>query len=254
MADEMPRHHRNLFHTMTREQFDAAVASLDSRIPTLERHQVIVEMARIVAMVGDGHTNIAPTRDPKIGFRAYPIKLYLFRDGLFIRAAAREHADLVGARVVRIGNASAEEAYAAARGLVCRDTEMDAKFFAPALLAMPEVVQALGLVADMENASFTIESRGRRRTVVLHPGGPADLLPPDTDTSWAPREGWVDARGTPSPGPFWLRDPKDKFWFRYLPASRTVYVQFNQVGNKESETVEAFARRLFAFVEENPVE
>lgn len=254
MAEEMPRRHRNLFHTMTREQFEAAVASLDARIPALERHQIIVEMARIVAMVGDGHTNVAPTRDPKIGFRTYPIRLYLFRDGLFIRTAERAHADLVGARVVRIGNASAEEAYAAARDLVSRDNEMDARFFAPALLTMPEVVQALGLVADLESASFTLETRGRRRTVVLHPTGPVELLPPDTDTSWVPREAWVDARGTPSPGPLWLRDPKDKFWFRYLPDSRSVYVQFNQVGNKESETVEAFAKRLFMFVEENSVD
>jgi len=62
-------------------------------------------------MVGDGHTNIAPTRDPKIGFRAYPVRLFLFQDGLYVRAAARAHADLVGARVIRIGNASSEEAY-----------------------------------------------------------------------------------------------------------------------------------------------
>src|SRR5690349_15412091 len=82
MAEEMPKVHHNLFHTMTREQFDASVQRLYDRIPQLARHQIIIEMARIVAMVGDGHTNIAPTRDPKIGFHALPIKLYLFKDGL----------------------------------------------------------------------------------------------------------------------------------------------------------------------------
>ncbi len=111
MADQMPKLHRNLFHTMTREQLESAVRSLDERIPSLARHQIIVAIARIVAMVGDGHTNIAPTRDPKIGFRAYPVRLFLFQDGLYVRAAARAHADLVGARVIRIGNASSEEAY-----------------------------------------------------------------------------------------------------------------------------------------------
>src|SRR6266496_4052720 len=77
MAGEMPRLHRNLFHTMTRERFESAVRRLDERIPSLARHQIIVEMARIAALVGDGHTNIAPTRDPKIGFRTYPLKFYL---------------------------------------------------------------------------------------------------------------------------------------------------------------------------------
>jgi hypothetical protein len=89
MADEMPKRHRNLFHTMTREQFESAVKSLDTRIPQLARHQIIVEMAKIAAMVGDGHTNIYPSRDAKIGFQAFPIKLYFFKDGLFVRGQNR---------------------------------------------------------------------------------------------------------------------------------------------------------------------
>src|SRR5262245_4995739 len=63
MAEQMPLRHKNLFHVMSREAFDAAVENLDDKIPHLCRAEIIVEMARIVAMVGDGHTNIAPTRD-----------------------------------------------------------------------------------------------------------------------------------------------------------------------------------------------
>lgn len=255
LADEMPKQHRNLFHTMTREQFESSVKRLDKRIPSLARHQIIVEMARIVAMVGDGHTNIAPARDPKIGFRAYPVKLYLFKDGLYIRAAARESADLVGARVVRIGRATAEKACDAVREIIGRDNEMDVKFFAPFLLTMPEVLHALGLIDDMESAPFLVESRGQQRVANLKPAGPAEVMAPDTDVSWLSRPNWVDARdGAKRPVPLWLRDPQNKFWFEYLPDARAVYVQFNQVGNKEGETVEAFAKRLFAFVEAKPVE
>ena len=53
MAREMERTHKNLYHTISREQFASAVAALDKRIPTLERHEVIVEMAKIVAAVGE---------------------------------------------------------------------------------------------------------------------------------------------------------------------------------------------------------
>lgn len=106
MAEEMPKYHKNLFHAVTRDQFAVAVARLNEKIPSLARHQIIVELARIVAMVSDGHTNIAPTRDPKIGFRTFPVKLYFFADGLYVRAATREHADIVGTRVRRIGNVS----------------------------------------------------------------------------------------------------------------------------------------------------
>jgi len=255
MAAEMPKFHKNLFHTMTREQFDAAVDRLYQRIPTLARHQIIVEMARIVAMVGDGHTNIAPTRDPKIGFHALPLKLYFFKDGLYVRAAAREQASLVGTRVVKIGNASVDDAYKAVRETIGHDNEMDVKRFAPHLLVMPEVLNALGLIDDIGHTQFVVEKDGRQRVVDLKAVGLAELLPPDTDTTWINNPDWIDARDTALlPAPLWLRDPGNKFWFEYLPDSKTVYVQFNQVGNKENETVAAFAKRLSGFVDANPVE
>src|SRR5262245_22962964 len=121
MAREMERTHKNLYHTISREEFAGRVAALDARIPSLERHEIIVEMAKIAAAVGDGHTNLAPARDPKIGFRALPIALYFFEDGLFIRAAHEAQRDLVGARVVRIGNAGVDDAYAAVRTMISSD-------------------------------------------------------------------------------------------------------------------------------------
>jgi tetratricopeptide (TPR) repeat protein len=255
MAREMEARHKDLFHTMTREQFESAVGKLHDRIPTLGRNQIIVEMARIVAMVGDGHTNIAPTRDPKIGFRALPVKLYLFKDGLIIRAAESAHADFVGARVVKIGDAMVDEAVARVREIIGRDNEMDVKFFAPLLLAMPEVLHALGLSDSTESARFTIEKAGRQQTLTLKPSGPAEMMPPDTDLSWLPKEGWVDMRdAATAPAPLWLKDPRNKFWFEYLPESKVVYVQINEVGNKDNESMADFSNRLFAFVEANPVD
>jgi len=58
MAREMEARHKDLFHTMNRVEFEQAVKDLDDRIPKLQRNQIIVEMMKIVAMVGDGHTNI----------------------------------------------------------------------------------------------------------------------------------------------------------------------------------------------------
>src|SRR5207253_3213964 len=51
MAREMERIHKNLYHSISRNEFAASVAALNSKIPVLERHGVIVEMAKIVASV-----------------------------------------------------------------------------------------------------------------------------------------------------------------------------------------------------------
>lgn len=241
LAESMPARHRNLYHTMTREQFAAAVASLDARIDTLPRHKIIVEMARIAAMVGDGHTNVAPTRDPQIGFRAFPLALYFFEDGLYVRAAQQQYRDLVGARVVGIGPYSTAQAYAAVREIIGRDNEQNALFFAPHLLVMPEILDALGMGEGPDRARLIVEQDGKRRVVDLRDPLPAEMMPPDTDLSFMPRQGWTDARATT---PLWLRDARSKFRMEHLAAGKILYVQLNQVGDEKNDTLAAFARRI----------
>jgi tetratricopeptide (TPR) repeat protein len=258
MAREMGRRHKNLYHTVSRARFDSAITALSRRVPSLERHQIIVEMARIVALVGDGHTNIAPTRDPKIGFHTLPIQLYFFKDGLFVRAADRAYADLSGARVVRIGPAAPEEAYRRVRDIIGRDNEMGARFFAPFLLAMPEVLHALGLSSHVDRATFVMERGGRRSTVNLPAHGPIPMMPSDTDVSWWPDRGWIDMRRSEETAPLWLKeDPRNYYWFEYLPQSKLVYLQFNKVGDKEGanqESLSQFSGRLLAFLDSARVE
>ena len=254
MAREMERRHRNLCHSVSRSSFESAVKALHERIPSLARHQIIVELARIVGLVQDGHTNVSPTRDPKIGFTTLPVKLYFFKDGLFLRAAHRSHARLAGFRVLRIGTMTPDQAYARARDLVGRDNEMDARFFAPFLLAMPDILHALGVTTSMTEAPFVLERDGKQETVTLRPAGPASMMPSDTDVSWWPDSGWTDMRRGGIP-PLWLREnPDNEYWFEYVPRDRLVYVQYNKVANKDDDSIERFSDRLRAFIDSAPVD
>jgi hypothetical protein len=120
---------------------------------------------------------------------------------------------------------------------------------------MPEVLHALGIIKDIANSELKIEKNGNQSRVVLSPVGLADMMPPDTDMTWLPKQGWVDMRDrAQAQFPLWLKDPANKFWFEYLPDSRIVYAQFNQVGDKETEKLEDFSHRLFAFVAANAVD
>ncbi|MDQ4081003.1 MAG: S41 family peptidase [Gemmatimonadota bacterium] len=252
MMEQLPRVHRNLHHTTPAATFDSAAKALHERIPTLARHEIILELARIVALAGDGHTNIYPTRDAAIGFRTLPVALYLFRDGVYVRAAHRIHADLAGARVVMIGSVPIDEAYQRVRPYIGRDNEMGVKFFTPHLLAMPEVLHAIGLAPSPDSVLFDFEVGGARRSVWLRPVGPVELMPADADVSWRRKTGWVDAREkAPDAEPLWLsRDPaKALWWFTVLPGTRTLYAQINQVRNAPTETFADFTARLLAAVD-----
>jgi hypothetical protein len=61
---------------------------------------------------------------------------------LFVRAAKKEQADLVGARVIKIGDSNTEQALSKVGELIGRDNEMGVLFFPPHLLVIPEIWQA----------------------------------------------------------------------------------------------------------------
>jgi tetratricopeptide (TPR) repeat protein len=254
LAEKLSQEHRAPFHTVSQSDFDKAVADLDRRIPDLADHQVIVEMARLVAMIGDGHTRLAiplspgveavkthrPTPAPAemaLLFRRLPVGLYLFRDGLFVQRAAPEFKHLLGAKVLRVGSSTAEQALEAVRGIVSRDNEMGFKNAAPFMLGFAEVLHAVGLAESPDKAGFVLlDGSGREMSVEL----PA--LPAGVEPAWVYLHE-VEA----SPLPLWLKNPKQAFWFEYLKDSGTLYVQINEIGSTEKETLAQFVSRIQDF-------
>ena len=243
MAREMERTHKNLFHTQTREQFASAIATLDERIPKLERHEVIVEMAKIVAAVGDGHTNIYPTRDAKIGFHSLPVALTFFGDELYVRAAHESQRSLVGARVLRIGDKDVREAFALVKQMVGRDNEQGARYWAPYLLGMPEVLHAFRITRTLDEVPLTLMTDRGEQRVSLRALGPVEIMSGDIATLFNRRGGWVDVRDlSGKPEPAWLRGTASEFHFERMGS--LLYVQINAVVNTPEETLAQFAARL----------
>jgi hypothetical protein len=243
MAAEMERRHANLYHTVSREAFAAAVADLHARIPGLQRNEIIVGMMRIAAMVGDGHTRVDPRKDPKFGFPSLPLKLYLFEDGLYIRAAAPQFASLVGARIEAIGGVPVAEAMRRAAEISSRDNEIGPRLFVPLYLNMPDILHALRLSSSRDAAQLRLRKGGRSWTAIVPAGQVDPLWPPDTDISLVTPEGWVDARTTKQP-PIWLQAPLDYHRIIDLPEERALYVQMNMLTDIPGQSVAQFGDRI----------
>ena len=243
LRTEMPARHANLFHTMTPAQFDSALGAIDQAIPRMARHQVIVELQKLAALVGDGHSNVSPWRDSTAAFHRLPVALYWFADGVYVRAAANAQKSYVGGRVIAIGGVPIDQAIERVRPLISRDNEMGVRAWAPVLLTMPEVLHSVGLASDPTGAEFTLEQRGVRRTARLTPIGLFPMLTGETDRTWEKRESWVDARDR-TPDPLWLSNPGAKYWFRLLPAKGAVYCQLNAIQQDPKDSLRNFLGRV----------
>lgn len=243
LASEMPAVHPNLFHTLSRQQFEDAVADLRGRLSTLDRHQVIVELMRLAAAIGDGHTTVAPWRD-LVGFHTLPIGLYRFADGYCVRTATRDESALLGARVTHVGGILIDSAEQLVAPLIGRDNDMGVLMYAPVLLVMPEVLHAVGLSDDPRRAELAVEVGGRSRTAGLGVAGQFPDLSGGADGWWRPRDGWVDLRDS-AEAPLWLSQLIETYWFTYVPEGELLYCQLNAI-QERGEGFDAFFARALA--------
>ncbi len=217
LAAELPVRHPAPFLKITRAEWDSAVARLDRRLPDLNRDQILVELFRLVAALGDAHTGIEPT--PSLGLRYYPVELYSFEDGLFVRRADSIHARSVGARVLQIGRVRADEALTAVGAIIPHENAWWVRAWAPFWLMVPEMVHGLGIASNPERLPLVVERGGQLDTLVLTPTG---RLGDAHGSAPIGEAGWVIMRRTPAP--LWEQHASQLFWWTYLPANRSLYV------------------------------
>ena len=82
-AGQLPRLHKDLYHTTDRETWHMAVDALAADIPSLTDEEIIVRFMELTAMIGDGHTSVglgALYNEP-FSFQTYPIGLKWYPDG-----------------------------------------------------------------------------------------------------------------------------------------------------------------------------
>jgi tetratricopeptide (TPR) repeat protein len=248
LAREVRRRAWSPFRDLPEASFDAAVAELDRSIPDLDDTGIAIGMMKLLARLGDGHAYIRfPEADPR-SRQALPLQFYLFEEGLFVTAATPAHAELLGAEVLAVGGHPAGEVLAALDPLISRDNQWWPRQVAPLLLRLAPLLHGLGLVADPGAVPLTVRP----------PGGERWELTLAAEEPWWPRAvlpcppGWRFLPETlAAPPPLYLRNCGALYWFEHLPEHRMVYFQLNNVFDDPDEPLEAFCRRLFAFVEDH---
>jgi hypothetical protein len=121
-------------------------------LATLQGHEVVASMGRIVAMVGDGHTYL----EMPASFRRYPIRLQLFGDTLRITHLSAEHAHLLGGRVVAIGATAIGDATRLVGRQIAQENAQYVRKELPFFLTQAELLHAHGVVRDVTHAEWTL--------------------------------------------------------------------------------------------------
>jgi hypothetical protein len=222
--------HPNPFHAISEESFRSRVDNLHESIPNLKDHEIIVEMAALVAMLQDGHTQFQGVF--QFFTSQYPIRLEIFSDGIFVRSAPRALKETIGARLLRLGQVNVEEAFVRVASATPHDNDMTLKNWVPSVMVIPEILDAQDIATSRDRARFVFADRNGRELILdLAP------LPPEEPLDW------IDASASVKQ-PLYLQHLKDNYWHQYLEDSQILFVQFNRTQDAPGESVAEFFARI----------
>jgi hypothetical protein len=200
LAGELPKRHvEPWFHT-SEAAWRAEVTRLEAVLPAQTDAQNLIVLARLVAMIGDGHTRL------QLPVHAYPLRLYDFADGLYVIGA--QDPALVGARLSSIGGRPIGDIRDQLLTVVPHENTAGDRDNLPYLAAQPDVLAGLGLAADANHATYgLVLADGSTRAVTLEPSL--------TTIAAAP----------PKTIPLYIDRPRDAYWLATRPG--LVYVKYN---------------------------
>ena len=235
IAAELPKRHKNAFHTVSRAQFEKAVADLEKQITALNDTQIIFGLAKIFAMVGDGHTIL----HWNWAFDSVPMRLFWFGEELRVSKVSRDFPRLNGAKLVKIGGVSVEEIFRRSQPFISQGETPRLILSTQAhFLTYPAFLHALGLTGDATKANYEfIDAQGKRFSAELK------TVPKNSKIEWLAPYKTV---------PLWLQNEDKPLFFTFLKDSQTVYVNFQSYPRRKE--FKKFSDELFVFLDKIEVE
>jgi hypothetical protein len=228
LAAGIAEHHRDPFHMVTPEAFDAAVAGLHGRIGHVSDREILVGFDALAAMIGDGHTSI----DTDGRYRRFPLAVFWYGDELGVVRAAVDDGRVPGARLLAIDGLAVEEIDRRLRPLIPKgENAWYVRAHSAVLITRADVLAALGCLTDPAIGRFTFSGADDRPFTIE-----VASLPPGSAPTW------------PSPPPdasLRLQLPDEPLAYTALPEVDAAYANF-----RSYRDIEQTAARLITHLRE----
>lgn len=229
-------------HSISKTELSKEFQNLKTKIATLNDEQIVVELMKIVGSLGNGHNLIIPTSPNKGALKKLPVQFYQFNDGLFIVDAEIGFEKWIGYEVESFENTSTKEAIQKTNTVNAKDNDMQKLWLGPYYLGLPDVLKGLGIVENANQVTITLNDRnGKSQKVIMNP------------VSW-------NFSGFPkmpklkdSEQPLFLSKIVDPYWYKLIPENNSIYVQFNIVTQKKTQSLKDFNIELRSQTSKNNI-
>ena len=223
-----------------RPNFEATLAKLSQQISRTSDADMTLDLMRLIASGRVAHTLVLlPT--PAQGFTTLPVGFHWYADGLAIVAATPEFQSALGARVLRIGPKTPERLLEDVAPYISYETPIWLRARSTAYFASVPVLNRLGV----------LDRDGRLRLALEKGAAPFDIDIPALTGEPPPTRAWVFDG---APVPLARKRPGRIYWHEYLPAPKTIYIQYSRCSEDPAYPFEVFTRDVLADIDTHDVE
>ena len=229
-----------------RAEAERRLAVLEGQAGAVSQAYFELELARIVALADNGHTAYFPGPRSRRFNRIMDVRFAPFGEDFYVLRASPANADLLGARLVSIDGQPAAHVRDAGRTLAgglpaWRDRGV------PYFLESPEQMQALGVIARADQASYRFRLVNGRTVTRRFTPEPAN---PDRVRANADR--WYYPQLMPEEGGAWRalldvdqapwawREPEQPFRMRDAPEIDAFVIEMRQNNSSEQTDIAEF--------------
>lgn len=235
---QLGRLHVDPFHTIDRETWSRALDELSARVSQLSDLEMTVEVMRLVAMVGDAHTQAVPPST--VPYHVYPLSVRWLVDGFYVIDATPEHRDLLGYKLVQVDEVPVDHVHDRLVPYVSHETESGLRDDIARYLLCGEMLQALRLVRDASGTILTLESAD----------GTQVHRPVQAVEGASYLEAMAAERVT-GDVPLYRQRPQEHYWFQVLD-EETVYLRLGRSEQMEDLPFRDLCDELMAVLDARP--
>lgn len=240
--------HPNLYANVSKDEFYKRAEEIRARSSSLNDVEFILEFSELIALVKDGHTKVSiesSNGDILRLFHIFPVRFYLFDDGLFVLSCDKQYSKIVGRKVLKIGELTVEEIIERFSKIISADNKYGLIKEIQFSLNRPEILKHIGatgtldkitlLIEDVDNSTFEYEIESEpfsfRINHFVFPIPEERIITMNEESS--------------NPLPLYLSHPDDNYWFKYLPERQAIYVNVHYMVDKDDENFENFCKKMF---------
>lgn len=154
------------FSSQEQRAFNAHLDALNRRAGQLSEAEFFLGISRAAAISDNGHTNVGRGQI-HYRFNSVGIRVFWFSDGLFVVRAHKDHADLVGARIVDVEGIPVDKIYQRL-SYYFGGAENFRRLYSSMLFESPQLMNAAGLSSSPDSLSLNVaDASGTTRIVTL---------------------------------------------------------------------------------------